>query len=329
VDNTNLYVLQNCDIWSLGCIFSEALVWSTFGWGGVKGLKSYRSRRLREAKVYDLHDGACFHNREVLLSTVQDVHQLLVEERPDDYFTREVLNMIGDMMVIDPDLRSSVQKLMTRPTSILNGAKMRPEYSTAADTNDSGSSSPRPLTPLGGPPPPPSSADGASGRDTPSENGGSSYDTNTAQKGKNSSHRTNESPHMMGQRPLEEPSTNEGPPPQLPLERISSAPLQPGPPQPPLRRVISEERAYTTRPINDHHANKISHEVDTSITPKRTNPITEHSHGMPSCSFDHVWRWRNARKTGDQQARLPFGHRLNLLRNRDHVRAVPTGIIPL
>ena len=325
VDNTNLYVLQKCDIWSLGCIFSEALVWSTFGWNGVKGLKSYRLKRLNEAKLNGVNDGDCFHNREILLSAVQDRHQLLVEERPDDYFTREVLSMIGDMMVIDPDLRSSAQELMQRPESILNAAKMRPEYSTA-DTSDSSPSSPRPRTPPGGPPPsPPSSADGASGTNTPRENGRSSYDGNTGQGGKIPSPQTNGSPSMIDQRPLDEVSINETNLPQPP-ERISSTSPQPHPPQSQLRRVISDKRPHTTRPINSHPGNREVELEDIPVAPERPNLRTEH---MPFCSFDDLWNWRSAKKAGEQQAKLPFGRRLNLLRNRDHACIVLIGIIPL
>ncbi|KAI0412123.1 hypothetical protein F5X98DRAFT_23177 [Xylaria grammica] len=66
------------DVWSLGCVFSEALVWSMMG---ESGRQEYRQSRLSETDNTPLkgsgYDG-CFHNGTDVLSAVGRMHSLVL-----------------------------------------------------------------------------------------------------------------------------------------------------------------------------------------------------------------------------------------------------------
>ncbi|KEY75115.1 hypothetical protein S7711_01569, partial [Stachybotrys chartarum IBT 7711] len=63
---------QLADVWSLGCIYSEALVWSVYGY---PELERYRRRRLLEtSKLNDFTRGEYFHDGEKIMATVRAYH---------------------------------------------------------------------------------------------------------------------------------------------------------------------------------------------------------------------------------------------------------------
>ena len=72
----NLSVGPGADIWSLGCVFSEALVWSTMREDGRIG---YEQRRVDATKsvpgIADAGYGGCFHKIDSRLKVVDDMHQ--------------------------------------------------------------------------------------------------------------------------------------------------------------------------------------------------------------------------------------------------------------
>lgn len=88
------------DIWSLGCIFSEAIVWTFLG---VDGVKQYR--RLRKAETDRIADfkesdySACFHDGAKILSTVWKMHKEVKNRRThEDCITEHIIKLIEGML---------------------------------------------------------------------------------------------------------------------------------------------------------------------------------------------------------------------------------------
>lgn len=95
-ESSHLQVTPAVDIWSIGCIFSEASVWAHYGWRRVA---EYRSRRSSEIENKGGAVGDhCFHHEANILDVVQSMHEDLLRNRTaSQYTTRLVL----DRLVID------------------------------------------------------------------------------------------------------------------------------------------------------------------------------------------------------------------------------------
>ena len=82
-DTTITPIPLSSDIWSLGCVFSEALVWVS---GGMTALEEAVGQRKREIEMNypDLiaNHGDCFHNRKVALNCVFESQQAAVDAVP-------------------------------------------------------------------------------------------------------------------------------------------------------------------------------------------------------------------------------------------------------
>lgn len=119
-------VPQVVDIWSLGCVFSEAAVWLVYG---KDFLPEYRRRRGNEtAKIYGFRDGDCFHNGYEVLTTVTQIHKDLTDDiRLCDHVTRATLEMVAKEMLRDADYRSSAKCLIGRTKDMLRDAETKLE----------------------------------------------------------------------------------------------------------------------------------------------------------------------------------------------------------
>ncbi|KAH7393820.1 hypothetical protein DE146DRAFT_616618 [Phaeosphaeria sp. MPI-PUGE-AT-0046c] len=88
------------DIWSLGCVFSLALVWSVLG---PERVNKYQSS-LERATMHLTHLRAsayvgCFHNGEKVLAEVRWMHnEVLRACGRDDYFINEMVAIVTDML---------------------------------------------------------------------------------------------------------------------------------------------------------------------------------------------------------------------------------------
>jgi hypothetical protein len=91
-------VKQNVDIWSLGCVYSEAARWVA---GGYNGVKQYRAERKFETdSIRHFRDGDCFHNGEIVLKTIRACHRKIKKNLcREDFITELVIDrMIGQML---------------------------------------------------------------------------------------------------------------------------------------------------------------------------------------------------------------------------------------
>jgi hypothetical protein len=113
---------QNSDIWSLGCIYSEAARWLT---DGHRGIQAYRQERQREtSQIQGFRDRDCFHDGEKLLTCVRQCHKNSVRNlRPEDFITRHVVEaLIGDMLGT-AEARSTAYRLYLRSRQLAIDAK--------------------------------------------------------------------------------------------------------------------------------------------------------------------------------------------------------------
>ncbi|OCL10566.1 kinase-like protein [Glonium stellatum] len=104
---SRLKVTQRVDIWSLGCVLSEAAVWVV---RGKIGLDKYRRERREEMeqKDPDFTDLGCFHDGTEVLRVVTETHELLREDLPrSDKITEGVLELVQRML----------KKVQYRPTA--------------------------------------------------------------------------------------------------------------------------------------------------------------------------------------------------------------------
>lgn len=149
-------ITQAVDIWSLGCVYSEAAIWIVDGYDGVV---NYRRQRMAETdKIPNFKGGDCFHDGERVLKVVLDTHKdLELRLRRSDCITKDVLNSMAEEMLWEED-RPGAKALWRRAERVLSRARQRPSSGTAEDAPTRPSSNHRPQTypiPLGPPHPPP------------------------------------------------------------------------------------------------------------------------------------------------------------------------------
>ncbi|KAL8896162.1 MAG: hypothetical protein Q9207_007843 [Kuettlingeria erythrocarpa] len=95
-----LQVTPAVDIWSLGCVFSEAAVWAQYGWRTVKEYQRRRSNEI-EKKTKGVNKGEqIFHWDDRILETVRDMHQdILGKTNTAHKVVREIVEkVVGDML---------------------------------------------------------------------------------------------------------------------------------------------------------------------------------------------------------------------------------------
>ena len=116
-----LPVKQSVDIWSAGCVLSEAAIWVV---RGKDGLKEYRRRRRLETKeASNFEESECFHNGVETLDVVREMHRDLYDEvRRTDYITRAACSMVTDMLVVESDDRPTATHLYKKSKRIIHEA---------------------------------------------------------------------------------------------------------------------------------------------------------------------------------------------------------------
>ncbi len=137
IGKNRLRVEQSVDIWSAGCVFSEAAVWVVYGWDG---LKEYRRRRQEETDMIPgFRDGDCFHDGEKALSTVCNLHRAILQDiNASDHVSGAVLSMVSDMLVRD-ESRPNAKFLYDKGVRIVSEAEERLKGSIADPSLPNGS----------------------------------------------------------------------------------------------------------------------------------------------------------------------------------------------
>lgn len=172
VEKTRLSVNFSVDMWSLGCVFSEAAVWVV---RGKYGLSEYRRRRgMETARIPGFRDGDCFHDGQRVLAIVTKTHRDLADEiRFCDHVTGATVEMVTKEMLGVPDTRLPAKYLIHPTQRILRNAetKLRRPASFAGTGSVSGTDGQSP--PRTPPEPPPGHVRPRSGN---SQNQRTSYD---------------------------------------------------------------------------------------------------------------------------------------------------------
>lgn len=130
ITNFPIQVRRDVDIWSTGCVFSEAAVWSRFGWSWVL---EYRHRRKAEVKDRQgLGGEQIFHDGRYLLQTVHDMHKQISEDpREMDLVTVDILRLLNEDMLLSEDkVRNSAKNVFQKSRSIINKARKISRIST-------------------------------------------------------------------------------------------------------------------------------------------------------------------------------------------------------
>jgi len=143
----SLRIKQKADIWSLGCVMSEAAIWLGEGY---EGLLAYRAARSEMTENISKRLGDCFHDGHAPLATVFEAHETLLARgrlRTCDRVTPRVLSMIrDDMLRADPNERLDCQQLSGRASEILRQlAASSPSSSTFSKASMTMASKSRPL----------------------------------------------------------------------------------------------------------------------------------------------------------------------------------------
>jgi hypothetical protein len=116
-------ISQAADIWSLGCIYSEAAMWIADGYKGVIGYR--RQRRAATNKILNFKGGDCFHDGEQMLKAVSSAHaDIELRLRRSDNITKDVLDSMVMEMLWDED-RPNAKALWRKAEIILSRAQQR------------------------------------------------------------------------------------------------------------------------------------------------------------------------------------------------------------
>lgn len=165
-------IKRNVDIWSLGCVFSEAYVWVSKGW---QGLVAFREARKQATDLIDARSdlplGDCFHNGFSRLEVVDTwLEGIKADFRSGDCASGRVLeHMIYGPLQQDPGSRPSARVMQANALILLNGARKElerqsmitpPTPASAQDQRASLSTQPSP-PPISSPTQPPHPRDSA------------------------------------------------------------------------------------------------------------------------------------------------------------------------
>ncbi|KAF2116786.1 hypothetical protein BDV96DRAFT_34877 [Lophiotrema nucula] len=148
LDNTNIFISQQVDIWSLGCIWLEAAVWVVFG---HETLDDFRQRRGEEALMLGIDAGVVFHRHDAVLQTVTDMYRLLQDRAlPDDTLTLKIVDIIKEMLSFQPGARPELSVLKSRVDGAITESRATIQFALPRQAFGVTSSSPATYPNAGG-----------------------------------------------------------------------------------------------------------------------------------------------------------------------------------
>lgn len=126
------------DIWSFGCVLSEALIWSVFG---ISGLQEYRQLRHDATesiqKMKNTAYSGCFHDGTNVSSAVRIMHDRVRARRPPIF---DLVQIIDDMLEGNHEHRPDAPVVRRRLFTALEAArrvlvkpKFRPPFNDQFD----------------------------------------------------------------------------------------------------------------------------------------------------------------------------------------------------
>ena len=124
----HLQVRQDVDIWSLGCVFSEALTWSVYG--GIK-LLEYRNQRQEESgKRVGREAGYAFHDGLMKLGTVSEIHSSIKDYcRVNDQLSPGIVELIDNHMMQQTGSRAPAMHLYLNSIRLIENARHKAQDS--------------------------------------------------------------------------------------------------------------------------------------------------------------------------------------------------------
>ncbi|KAF2764907.1 kinase-like protein [Teratosphaeria nubilosa] len=136
-EQQRLNIKRSTDIWSFGCVLSEAAVWVVLGWQGVE---RYRRHRLDDTdKPPHFRGGDCFHNGKGKRRSVDEMHRQIRDNlRRSDFITGDVVDEIVKHMLHDQaDARLHAKQLIYRADSVIEEACQKLKSSrTSSSSHD-------------------------------------------------------------------------------------------------------------------------------------------------------------------------------------------------
>lgn len=116
-----ILVKQNVDVWSFGCILSEAAVWLVRGFAGLKAYRQSRSEQI--SRIPGIKKGDWFHDGDKALPIVlQTLDELPNDFSKSDRVTKFVIDQLVKDMLDTPQSRSSASRLSTLADRTFRGA---------------------------------------------------------------------------------------------------------------------------------------------------------------------------------------------------------------
>ncbi|KAH8178181.1 protein kinase domain-containing protein [Sarocladium implicatum] len=120
------------DVWSMGCVLSEACVWLVAGSRGLDLYEEHRTSEIRQhPKMMDAGHAGCFHDGYSRLKTVDKTHKKVREKLPEyDDVTPRILEMVEKGMLLPTDqARETVLQLHQQLQSFIDVARPRKKRS--------------------------------------------------------------------------------------------------------------------------------------------------------------------------------------------------------
>jgi hypothetical protein len=111
-------VKQNVDIWSFGCILTEAAVWLIHGYPGLQDFRL--SRKAAISAIPEMKDGDWFHDGTKVLPIVLETMDSLEKDfRKSDGVTAAILDKLVKVMLDEPEVRYTAKQAHTHALRIL------------------------------------------------------------------------------------------------------------------------------------------------------------------------------------------------------------------
>lgn len=147
LDSLPVGVRRDVDVWSVGCVFSEAAVWSRFGWRRVLEYRFQRQQELK--KSLDLDDEHFFHGGSDVLPIVLDTHKHMVRRpRMIDHVTVQILRILDeDVFLNENEPRCSAKQVFYKSKRVIRDTRKRFCVSTPGDAGCASDDEERPKTP--------------------------------------------------------------------------------------------------------------------------------------------------------------------------------------